>query len=105
MPETILQLPSPLPLTSFTEDEILFRDNIRQFADEKVRPLVREMDEKGVFDKNLIHEFFQLGLMGIEIPEQYGGGGGKIYEAAPAVEAIFSVDVLAGRTVGVHHTS
>src|SRR2546428_2135477 len=79
MAQTTLPLPPPLPLTTFTEDEILFRDNIRQFADEKVRPLVREMDEKGVFDKNLIHEFFQLGLMGIEIPEQYGGGGGHVF--------------------------
>src|SRR2546428_4793010 len=79
MAQTTLPLPPPLPLTTFTEDEILFRDNIRQFADEKVRPLVREMDEKGVFDKNLIHEFFQLGLMGIEIPEQYGGGGAQVF--------------------------
>ena len=51
MPDATLQLPSPTPLTSFTEDEIMFRDNIRQFADEKVRPLVKEMDEKGVFDQ------------------------------------------------------
>ena len=51
MPDSTLQIPSPSPLTSFTEDEIMFRDNIRQFADEKVRPLVREMDEKGVFDQ------------------------------------------------------
>ena len=58
------RLPSPTPLTSFTEDEIMFRDNIRQFADEKVRPLVKEMDEKGVFDQDLIHQFFQLGLDG-----------------------------------------
>ena len=51
MPDAALTIPSPLPLTSFTEDEIMFRDNIHQFADEKVRPLVREMDEKGIFDK------------------------------------------------------
>src|SRR5882724_11551834 len=104
MPETILQLPSPLPLTSFTEDEILFRDNIRQFAEEKVRPLVREMDEKGVFNKNLIREFFQLGLMGIEIPEQYGGGGGKFFEAILAVEEISRVDASAGVVVDVQNT-
>ena len=71
MPDATLQIPPPTPLTSFTEDEIMFRDNIRQFADEKVRPLVKEMDEKGVFDQDLIRQFFQLGLMGIEIPEQY----------------------------------
>src|SRR2546423_10411595 len=103
MPETILQLPSPLPLTSFTEDEILFRDNIRQFAEEKVRPLVREMDEKGVFDKDLIHEFFRLGLMGIEIPEQYGGGGAKFFEAILAVEELSRVDASAGVIVDVQN--
>ena len=54
MPDATLQIPPPAPLTSFTEDEIMFRDNIRQFADEKVRPLVKEMDEKGVFDQGLI---------------------------------------------------
>jgi butyryl-CoA dehydrogenase/short/branched chain acyl-CoA dehydrogenase len=104
MPETTLQLASPPPLTTFTEDEILFRDNIHQFADEKVRPLVREMDEKGVFDKNLIHEFFQLGLMGIEIPEQYGGGGGKFFEAILAVEELSRVDASAGVIVDVQNT-
>jgi alkylation response protein AidB-like acyl-CoA dehydrogenase len=104
MPETTLQLPSPLPLTSFTEDEILFRDNIHQFAEEKVRPLVREMDEKGVFEKNLIGEFFQLGLMGIEIPEQYGGGGGKFFEAILAVEELSRVDASAGVIVDVQNT-
>src|SRR2546428_9407782 len=82
MPNTTLQLPVPAPLTTFAEDEILFRDNIRQFAEDKVRPLVKEMDEKGVFDHDLIQQFFQLGLMGIEIPEQYGGGGGEIFSAS-----------------------
>ena len=57
MPETTLQAAAPAPLTTLTEDEILFRDNIRQFADEKIRPLVKEMDEKGVFDKDLIQRF------------------------------------------------
>jgi len=104
MAQTTLPLPPPLPLTTFTEDEILFRDNIRQFADEKVRPLVREMDEKGVFDKNLIHEFFQLGLMGIEIPEQYGGGGAKFFEAILAVEELSRVDASAGVIVDVQNT-
>src|SRR5712664_674727 len=104
MAQTTLQLPPPLPLTTFTEDEILFRDNIRQFADEKVRPLVREMDEKGVFDQGLIHQFFRLGLMGIEIPEQYGGGGGKFFEAILAVEEMSRVDASAGVIVDVQNT-
>src|SRR5437667_11776408 len=88
MPNTTLQLPVPAPLTTFAEDEILFRDNIRQFADDKLRPLVKEMDEKGVFDDDLIEQIFEHGLMGIEIPEQYGVGGGKVYEAMLAVEEV-----------------
>jgi alkylation response protein AidB-like acyl-CoA dehydrogenase len=104
MPDSTLQIPSPSPLTSFTEDEIMFRDNIRQFADEKVRPLVREMDEKGVFDQGLIHQFFQLGLMGIEIPEQFGGGGGKFFDAILAVEEMSRVDASAGVVVDVQNT-
>jgi alkylation response protein AidB-like acyl-CoA dehydrogenase len=104
MPETTLQAPSPSPLTSFTDDEVMFRDNIRQFAEEKLRPLVKEMDEKGVFDKDLIHQFFQLGLMGIEIPEQYGGGGGKFFEAILAVEEMSRVDASAGVVVDVQNT-
>ena len=88
MAETTLQAAVPSPLTSLTEDEILFRDNIHQFAEDKVRPLVKEMDEKGVFDKGLIQQFFELGLMGIEVPEQYGGGSGKFFEAILAVEEL-----------------
>jgi butyryl-CoA dehydrogenase/short/branched chain acyl-CoA dehydrogenase len=104
MPEATLQAASPVPLTTLTEDEILFRDNIRQFADEKVRPLVKEMDEKGVFEKDLIHDFFQLGLMGIEVPEQYGGAGGKFFEAILAVEEMSRVDASAGVIVDVQNT-
>ena len=62
------------------------------------------MDEKGVFEKDLIHEFFQLGLMGIEIPEQYGGGGGKFFEAILAVEELSRVDASAGVIVDVQNT-
>lgn len=95
---------NPTPLTSFTEDEILFRDNIRQFAEEKVRPLAKEMDEKGVFDKELLHQFFQLGLMSIEIPEQYGGGAGKFFDAILAVEELSRADASAGVVVDVQNT-
>src|ERR1700704_5856752 len=104
MSETTLQAPQSMPLTTLSEDEILFRDNIRQFADEKVRPLVKEMDEKGVFDQGLIGQFFQLGLMGIEIPEQFGGGGGKFFEAILAVEEMSRVDASAGVVVDVQNT-
>ena len=104
MPETALQSVAPAPLTTLTEDEILFRDNIRQFAGDKIRPHVKEMDEKGVFEKDLINEFFQLGLMGIEIPEQFGGGGAKFFEAILAVEELSRVDASAGVIVDVQNT-
>src|SRR5437868_15421118 len=104
MPQTTLQAPAPAPLTSLSEDEILFRDNVRQFAEEKIRPLSKEMDEKAVFDKDLIQEFFQLGLMGIEVPEEYGGGGGKFFEAILAVEEFSRVDASAGVIVDVQNT-
>src|SRR5712671_2147901 len=104
MPETALQNSVPAPLTSFTEDEILFRDNVRQFADEKVHPLAKEMDEKGGFDKGLLEQFFQLGLMGIEIPEQYGGAGGTFFEAILAVEELSRADASAGVIVDVQNT-
>ena len=105
MPEaTIQRAPATLPLVALSEDEVLFRDNIRQFADEALRPLVREMDEKGVFDHSLIDQFFQLGLMGIEIPEQYGGGAGTFFEAILAVEELSRVDASAGVVVDVQNT-
>lgn len=92
------------PLTSFSEDEQLFRDNIRQFAEERIRPLVKEMDEKQVMDSGLIQELFQLGVMGIEIPEQYGGGGGTFFEAILAVEEISKIDPSVGVLVDVQNT-
>jgi alkylation response protein AidB-like acyl-CoA dehydrogenase len=103
MPET-LQLANPTPLTTLTEDEILFRDNVRQFAEDKVRPLAKEMDEKAMFDHSLIDQFFQLGLMGIEVPEQYGGAGGKFFEAILAVEELSRADASAGVIVDVQNT-
>src|SRR5437868_5814749 len=95
---------SPPPLTALTDDEILFRDNIRQFAEEAIRPHVREMDEKAVFDRAIIDQFFQLGIMGIEIPVEYGGGGGTFFEACLAVEEISKVDASAGVIVDVQNT-
>jgi alkylation response protein AidB-like acyl-CoA dehydrogenase len=105
MAETFAQSTvSPTPLTALTEDEQLFRDNIRQFAEEAVRPLVREMDEKAVFDHGLIEQFFKLGIMGIEIPEQFGGGAGTFFEAILAVEELSRVDASAGVVVDVQNT-
>src|SRR5512142_618011 len=104
MPEPATQKLVPGPIVALTEDEQLFRDNIRQFADEKIRPLSHEMDEKGVFDHSLIEQFFQLGLMGIEIPEQFGGGGGRFFEANLAVEEWSRVDASCGVIVDVQNT-
>src|SRR5450759_767520 len=105
MPEVAAQrTEAPAPLLALTEDEQLFRDNVRRFAEEKVAPLSREMDEKGVFDHALIDQFFQLGLMGIEIPEQFGGGAGTFFEAILAVEELSRVDASAGVIVDVQNT-
>ena len=101
---TLQKAAAPAPLVALTEDEILFRDNIRQFAEQSLHPHVKEMDEKGVFERSLIDQFFQLGLMGIETPEQYGGGGGTFFEAILAVEELSRVDASAGVVVDVQNT-
>ena len=66
-----LETPPP-PLTALSEDEQFFQTTVRRFAREQIRPYVREMDEAGVFRKDIIRQFFEMGLMGIEIPEEYG---------------------------------
>jgi len=96
--------PPPPALVNLTEDEVLFRENVRRFAEGSLLPKVREMDEKGVFDRGLIDQFFQLGLMGIEIPQQYGGAGGTFFEAILAVEEISRIDPSAGVIVDVQNT-
>src|ERR1039457_1071221 len=95
---------APRPLTVLTEDEKLFQTSVRQFAREQIRPHVRAMDEAGVFRKDLIEQFFAMGLMGIEIPEEYGGQGGTFFQAVLAVEEISAVDPSAGVIVDVQNT-
>jgi alkylation response protein AidB-like acyl-CoA dehydrogenase len=95
---------APLPLTSLTEEERLFQTSVRKFANEQIRPYVREMDEAGVFRKDLIRQFFEMGLMGIEIPEEYGGQGGAFFQAVLAVEELSAVDPSAGVIVDVQNT-
>jgi butyryl-CoA dehydrogenase/short/branched chain acyl-CoA dehydrogenase len=102
MPETLLHRSAPV--TSISEDETLFRDTVRQFAEDKIRPHVKQMDEAGVFERSLLDESFQLGLMGIEIPESYGGSGGTFFEAILAVEEFSRVDASAGVIVDVQNT-
>ena len=93
-----------LPLTVLTEDEKLFQTSVRQFARERIRPCVREMDEAGVFRQDLIRQFFEMGLMGIEIPEEHGGQGGSFFQAILAIEELSAVDPSAGVVVDVQNT-
>ncbi|HEY1339538.1 MAG TPA: acyl-CoA dehydrogenase [Bryobacteraceae bacterium] len=95
---------APQPLTALTEDEKLFQSTVRRFAREEIRPHVREMDEAGVFRNDIIRQFFEMGLMGIEIPEEYGGQGGTFYQAILAVEELSAVDPSAGVIVDVQNT-
>ena len=94
----------PQPLTFLSEDEALFQSTVRQFAQEQIRPYVREMDEVGVFRRDILTQFFQMGLMGIEIPEELGGQGGSFFQAVLAVEELSAVDPAAGVIVDVQNT-
>src|ERR1051326_2248433 len=94
----------PSPLTQLSEEEKLFRSTVRRFAREQIGPHVREMDEAGVFRKDIIQQFFEMGLMGIEIPEEYGGQGGSFFQAILAVEELSAVDPSAGVIVDVQNT-
>src|SRR5215469_3202972 len=93
-----------MPLTAIADDDKLFQTTVRKFARERIRPFVREMDEAGVFRKDLIKDFFEMGLMGIEIPEEYGGQGGTFFQAILAVEELSAVDPSAGVIVDVQNT-
>ena len=94
----------PQPLTTLAEDEQIFRDSVREFAEAQIRPLVREMDEHAKIPKELITRLFDLGVMGIEIPESYGGAGGTFFHAVLAVEELSRVDPSIGVFVDVQNT-
>src|SRR3982074_2504779 len=91
-------------LTQLGDDERMFRDTVRQFAGGEVGRLVRGMDEAQQMDAGLIKKLFALGLMGIEIPEEYGGAGGTFFEAILAVEEVSRVDASPGVIVDVQNT-
>src|SRR5262252_2478758 len=93
-----------LPLTHLTEDEQLLRDSVREFAEAQIKPLVREMDEHAKIPRELIDKLFDLGVMGIEIPEAFGGAGATFFHAALAVEALSRVDPSIGVLVDVQNT-
>jgi short/branched chain acyl-CoA dehydrogenase len=95
---------APAPLTALSDDEKLFQSTVRQFARGEIAPFAREMDEAGKFRKEILQQFFQLGLMGIEIPEEYGGQGGSFFQCILAVEELSAVDPSAGVIVDVQNT-
>ena len=92
------------PLTVLAEDEAIFRDSVRQFAEAQVRPLVREMDEHAKIPRSLIDRLFELGVMGIEVPESHGGAGASFFHAVLAVEELSRIDPSVGVLVDVQNT-
>ena len=92
------------PLTQLSDEETLFRNSVRSFAKERIAPLVREMDEAAALNKTLLRELFDLGLMGLEIPEEYGGQGGNFFQCVQAIEEISAVDPSVGVVVDVQNT-
>jgi alkylation response protein AidB-like acyl-CoA dehydrogenase len=94
----------PIALTQLGDEEQMFRDSVRRFAVEQIGPLVRGMDESQQMDAGLIKKLFELGLMGIEVPEEYGGAGGSFFNAILAVEEISAVDPSVGVMVDVQNT-
>jgi alkylation response protein AidB-like acyl-CoA dehydrogenase len=91
-------------LSTLSEEETMFREAVRDFAETEVRPHVSAMDEEGKFRPEIITKFFELGLMGIEVPEQYGGAGGSIFMAGLAIEELARVDASAAIYVDVQNT-
>jgi short/branched chain acyl-CoA dehydrogenase len=93
-----------LPLTDFAEDESLFREQVRQFAEERVRPLVSKMDQEAKIPRDLIDACFGLGIMGIEIPEKYQGAGATFFMSVLVVEQLARVDASVAVLVDVQNT-
>jgi alkylation response protein AidB-like acyl-CoA dehydrogenase len=91
-------------LTQLSDDEVLFRDAVRDFARTEIAPLVRGMDEAQQFDAGLLKKLFDMGLMGIQVPEEFGGAAGTLFEAVLAVEEISAVDPAVGVLVDVQNT-
>ena len=101
--ETLLAAPGA-PLTVLSDEEQMFQQSVRDFAIEKIRPLVLQMDHDATMSKELIKNFFELGVMGIEIPDQWGGAGASFFTAALVVEELSHVDASCGVLVDVQNT-
>jgi alkylation response protein AidB-like acyl-CoA dehydrogenase len=95
---------SPPSLLELTEDERLLRDSVREFAEAQIRPRIREMDEHAKIPRALIDQLFDLGVMGIEIPEMLGGSSGRFFHSVLVVEEISRVDPSVGVLVDVQNT-
>ncbi|MEK6334505.1 MAG: acyl-CoA dehydrogenase [Acidobacteriota bacterium] len=102
--QTAIESSSARPLTTLSEDEQMFRSSVREFAEGEIRKRVETMDEEGQLDPTLIKQCFELGLMGIETPEEYGGAGGTFFQAILAVEELSRVDASVGVFVDVQNT-
>lgn len=94
----------PSPLTLLSEEELMFRDAVAGFAEEEVRPRVAAMEAAAKIDKDLLPKYFDLGLMGIEVPEEYGGAAGTLFMVTLAVEEISKVDAAAAIVCDVQNT-
>lgn len=92
------------PLTKLTEDEQMLKEAAAEFANTVIKPKVQEMDEKAKLDPDLVQQFFDMGLMGIEVPEKYQGGGGTFFMSILAIEEISKVDASAGVFMDVQNT-
>ncbi len=92
------------PLTQLSEEEIMFQTSVRRFAAERLAPHVRAMDDAGVFRRELIKELFELGLMAVDVPEEYGGQGGTFFQSVIAIEELAKVDPSASVIVDVQNT-
>ena len=95
---------APNPLTQFSEDERLLQLSVRSFADAEIRPLVRDMEESAQLSPTLLKQLFDLGIMGIEISESFGGGGGNFFLSIIAVEELARVDPSVAVVVDVQNT-
>jgi butyryl-CoA dehydrogenase/short/branched chain acyl-CoA dehydrogenase len=95
---------TPPPLTQLTEDERMFRDAIRDFSRREVAPRAREMERNGCYDEGLLRSLFEMGVMAIEVPEEYGGAGGTFFQSVLAVEEISHADAAVGVLVDVQNT-
>jgi alkylation response protein AidB-like acyl-CoA dehydrogenase len=102
--QTAIEQSLARPLTTLSEDEQMFRSSVREFAEGEIRKRVEEMDEQGYLDPALIRQCFELGLMGIETPEEFGGAEGSFFQAILAVEELSRVDASVGVFVDVQNT-